>query len=121
MNTSGIMPPPSPGEPGTWARASGIRNMKGAPTPRIEASRSTAKYSCAGGRLVARQLLEAACADRQACPPHQVQVVVQVVQRVQPRAQHLVDPLQVVQVGAAEAGAGGAGGVRIQGRRGGRV
>src|SRR6185436_20523863 len=47
--------------------------------------------------------------------PHQFLIVEQVVESVQVRAEDLVDPLQVMQVGAREIAAGMAGARRIQG------
>ena len=52
--------------------------------------------------------------DRRAQRPHQLLVVVQVVQRVQARAEDLVRFLQVVEIGAREMAAGVAGALRVE-------
>jgi hypothetical protein len=59
---------------------------------------------------------EAAFVQRLAHLAHQVHVVVQVVHAGQHRAEHLAAAVEVVQVGAAEAGAGGAAAGRVDRR-----
>src|SRR5258708_23591016 len=67
------------------------------------------------GREPSPELRQAACGDGLAQARHELQVVMEVMQRIEARAEDLAGAMEMVQVGAAEVAAGGADAVRVEG------
>src|SRR6185312_17111355 len=107
--------------PAAWARAVAIIGVRccpgGAAKPAI-LSRGACSFDLAARGPFPEEALpprpESPPGDGLAHGPHELQVVVQVVDGVQARPQDLVGAVQVVQVGAGEVAAGVAGAPRVE-------